>query len=156
MEICQLSFCDIKGGAAKAAFRLHQACLENGLSSRLCVSSKRSDLITVDGPKSKLQTLKNGIKDPLEGRLMRLQRSPNKVRHSPAFFSSSLVTHLNQSSAEVLHLHWVNQGFLSVEDIGKLTKPLVWTLHDMWAFSGAEHYTDDGPQARWRLGYFTH
>ena len=40
---------------------------------------------------------------------------------------------------------------ISISDIAKIKKPIVWTLHDMWAFLGAEHYTHN----RWRDGYFT-
>ncbi len=39
---------------------------------------------------------------------------------------------------------------MSIADIGKLRKPVVWTLHDMWGFCGAEHYTEE---YRWRDGY---
>ena len=39
---------------------------------------------------------------------------------------------------------------LSIADIAKIKKPIVWTLHDMWAFCGAEHYTTD---KRWINGY---
>ena len=39
---------------------------------------------------------------------------------------------------------------LSVKDISKIKKPIVWTLHDMWAFSGAEHLSYE---ERWRKGY---
>jgi glycosyltransferase involved in cell wall biosynthesis len=42
---------------------------------------------------------------------------------------------------------------LSIANIGQLQQPVVWTLHDMWAFCGAEHYTDDH---RWREGYWRH
>jgi glycosyltransferase involved in cell wall biosynthesis len=48
--------------------------------------------------------------------------------------------------ADVIHLHWYNQGFLSLVDIQKLielNKPIVWTLHDMWAYTGGCHYTGD-------------
>jgi glycosyltransferase involved in cell wall biosynthesis len=45
---------------------------------------------------------------------------------------------------------------MSIEDIGRFSKPIVWTLHDMWAFSGTEHYIDDELTARWRTGYFAH
>lgn len=47
-------------------------------------------------------------------------------------------------AADVLHLHWVNQGFLSLKNIRQLAdlgKPIVWTLHDMWAFTGGCHYS---------------
>ena len=42
---------------------------------------------------------------------------------------------------------------LSISDIGRLTKPIVWTLHDMWPFCGAEHYAPDESDARFRVGY---
>jgi glycosyltransferase involved in cell wall biosynthesis len=52
--------------------------------------------------------------------------------------------------ADVLHLHWLGYEMVSIADIAKLRKPTVWTLHDMWAFCGAEHFTED---FRWRDGY---
>jgi glycosyltransferase involved in cell wall biosynthesis len=60
---------------------------------------------------------------------------------------------IDSSDADVVNLHWISAEMMSVEDIGRIDKPLVWTLHDMWAFCGAEHYSPDGPQARWRHGY---
>jgi glycosyltransferase involved in cell wall biosynthesis len=48
--------------------------------------------------------------------------------------------------ADVLHLHWVNFGFLSLRSLERLfalNKPIVWTLHDMWAFTGGCHYSGD-------------
>ncbi len=48
--------------------------------------------------------------------------------------------------ADILHLHWINQGFLSLKNIRQLSqlgKPMVWTLHDMWAFTGGCHYSGD-------------
>jgi glycosyltransferase involved in cell wall biosynthesis len=45
--------------------------------------------------------------------------------------------------ADIIHLHWINQGFLSLRDIQKLIelgKPVVWTMHDMWAFTGICHH----------------
>ncbi|MFM1792240.1 MAG: hypothetical protein RLZZ252_594 [Bacteroidota bacterium] len=41
--------------------------------------------------------------------------------------------------ADIIHLHWVNKGFLSVQGIGELLelgKPVFWTCHDMWPFTG--------------------
>jgi len=57
--------------------------------------------------------------------------------------------------ADVLHLHWFNQGFLSFEGIEKLLglgKPVVWTLHDMWAFTGGCHYAGDCTRFRGTCG----
>lgn len=63
---------------------------------------------------------------------------------SPANFGKSILHHPLVQEADVLHLHWVNQGFLSIKgihELAKLGKPIVWTLHDMWTFTGGCHYS---------------
>ena len=48
--------------------------------------------------------------------------------------------------ADSTHLHWINQGFLSLKDIEelvKLNKPIVWTMHDMWPCTGICHHARD-------------
>ncbi len=48
--------------------------------------------------------------------------------------------------ADIIHLHWINQGFLSLRDIEelvKLNKPIVWTMHDMWPCTGICHHARD-------------
>ena len=65
---------------------------------------------------------------------------------SLANFGHDISRHPAVREADVLHLHWVNQGFLSLKNIRQLAdtgKPLVWTLHDMWAFTGGCHYSGD-------------
>jgi glycosyltransferase involved in cell wall biosynthesis len=57
---------------------------------------------------------------------------------------------LNRSDADVFHLHWIGNEMMSVADVARLRGPVVWTLHDMWAFCGAEHYAEG---FRWRDGY---
>ncbi|MBV6442235.1 MAG: D-inositol-3-phosphate glycosyltransferase [Saprospiraceae bacterium] len=63
---------------------------------------------------------------------------------SLANFGKNLAQHPLVREADVLHLHWVNQGFLSLKNIRQLAetgKSIVWTLHDMWAFTGGCHYS---------------
>lgn len=58
------------------------------------------------------------------------------------------------SSADLIHLHWIGKHLISIEEIGRLRQPVVWTLHDQWPFCGAEHLAaphDD----RYKIGYFT-
>ncbi len=40
---------------------------------------------------------------------------------------------------DIIHLHWLCAGFLQIETLAKLDKPLIWTLHDSWAFTGGCH-----------------
>lgn len=47
--------------------------------------------------------------------------------------------------ADIIHLHWINQGFISLcglEKIIRSGKPIVWTMHDMWPFTGICHHAD--------------
>jgi glycosyltransferase involved in cell wall biosynthesis len=63
---------------------------------------------------------------------------------SPAPFGADLARHPLVRQAEVLHLHWTNFGFLSLkglQNLLRLGKPVVWTLHDQWAFTGGCHYS---------------
>jgi glycosyltransferase involved in cell wall biosynthesis len=55
----------------------------------------------------------------------------------------NLSQHPLVKEADIIHFHWFNQGFLSLkglEKIFELGKPVVWTLHDMWSFTGGCHY----------------
>lgn len=48
--------------------------------------------------------------------------------------------------ADIIHLHWINQGMLSLNGLKHLRltgKPIVWTMHDMWPFTGVCHHADN-------------
>ncbi len=152
MKVTLLSYEDGKAGAGRAVLKLHKALLAYGVESRLRVRSKTTDLQSVYITKPLVRKAIGKLAAPLVQPFMRLQRSSNPGLHSPAWFPSGIVSELNGSDADVLQLNFVS-GLLSIEEIGRLTKPLVWRLSDMWAFSGGEHYGDDGPAARWRSGY---
>jgi glycosyltransferase involved in cell wall biosynthesis len=150
MKVFQLNFSDINGGAARAAYRIHHAVRAAGVDSTMLVNVAQSGDWTVAGPRNRRDSLMARVR-PLAATVPRaLLRTENPIIHSPAFVSSAWPRRLNRSDADVIHLHWVAGEMLSISDIGRLRKPVVWTLHDMWAFCGAEHYTDD---QRWREGY---
>lgn len=150
MSILHISQADITGGAARAAYRLHRALLEQGTKSCMKVRVKQSDDWTVTGPVSILGKASSLSRPVLGDLAMRLQKTVNVNLHTGNWLPSAWAGEINNSAAEVIHLHWVAGETLSIEDISRIRKPLVWTLHDMWAFCGAEHYTGD---YRWREGY---
>ena len=102
------------------------------------------------------RTLNQKIKDKLAQQRWdfstRKWHTDNPILHSFGQVSAGIRAELNQSSADVLNLHWIPK-LLSIEDIGQLRKPIVWTLHDMWPFCGGEHYAPDDQGARFRHGY---
>lgn len=152
MKVMLLSYEDGGGGAGRAALKLHGALRENEIDSVLRVARKTSDLPSIIGPTALFQRISKNLNSCIAQPFMRLQRTANRGLHSPAWLPTGIVAELNNSDADVVQLNWVC-GLLTVEEIGRLTKPLVWRLSDMWAFSGTEHYGEDGPNARWRTGY---
>ncbi len=150
MKVFQLNYSDINGGAARAAYRIHHALRANGVDSTFLANVATAGDWTVQAPTRKAAKVLARIRPQLGGLATRLLRTGNPIIHSPSILPSGRVQALNASDADVLHLHWVQSEMLSVADIGRLKKPVVWTLHDMWAFCGAEHYTEE---FRWREGF---
>ena len=150
MKVIHLNYSDINGGAARAAYRIHKALRDSGIVSRMSVNVASSGDWTVQGPSSKLSKAIGRIRPKLAIPFRKLLRTGNPIIHSPAMVPSRWPERINASDADVVHLHWVQGEMLSIADIGRIRKPVVWTLHDMWAFCGAEHYTTD---YRWRDGY---
>ena len=44
---------------------------------------------------------------------------------------------------DIIHLHWINKGFINVKDLASIKKPIVWTCHDLWPISGGCHLSYD-------------
>ena len=150
MKITQLSYSDNGGGAARAAFRIHQALRATGTDSTFVAHKTSASDWTIQGERSAAVKILSNLAPRVTAVMTRLLRTENQIIHSPAVFPSGRLRTLNASEANILHMHWVQGEMLSIADIGRLTKPLVWTLHDMWAFCGAEHTTED---FRWQDGY---
>lgn len=150
MQVYSINCYDISGGAARAAYRIHQALRLNDIDSRMLVNHASGGDWTVHSPKSYLSKFIPKIRHISGALATKSLQTENPVLHSPAFLPSKWPKFINNSDVDIAHLHWINHEMLSVSDISKIKKPLVWTLHDMWAFCGAEHYANDD---RWLNGY---
>lgn len=153
MKPLLLSHGDLQGGAARATYRLHRALHGSKVESTLRVRNKQSDDWTVVGPVHKLDKVWNRARAPGGSILTKLQRTNNQNLHSMNMLPSRWSAQINRSNADLVNLHWIAGDTISIEDIVRIRKPLVWTMHDMWPFCGAEHYAPDNPGARWRVGY---
>lgn len=148
MKVTLLSTSDASGGAAIACLRLLKALRCQGkVTATLLVQTqltKEEGVTTVatTGFEKKLAFGRFAL-----DRLYFFFREKSKsVRFafSPANVGIDVSRHALVADADVVHLHWINFGFLSLKSIGQLTqlnKPIVWTLHDMWAFTGGCHYS---------------
>ena len=138
-----LSTSDMSGGAAKAAFRLHKGLQKNGISSRMMVQFKESDDHSVIGPVSNpskaMANLRVSI-DLLPLLFYRKRKEP--VFHLP-WLPDFLIQKIADYRPDVVHLHWICRGFMNIDTLARIKKPIVWTLHDMWPFTGGCHYCGD-------------
>ncbi len=153
MIVAHINYSDVIGGAARAAYRIHHALRQYSIDSRMHVNLASAGDWTVQGPVTKIEKAINKVTPTLGGLARHLLKTNNPILHSPAIIPSNWTERLNRIDADVVHFHWVNGEMLSIAGIGSVKKPIVWTLHDMWAFCGAEHYTEE---FRWKEGYLQH
>ena len=138
-----LNTTDNQGGAAIATYRLHCGLRSIGINSHLLVQVKKTDDYSVVGPLTKWQKIFAFFRLYLDVVTTRLYRKRKKVIFSPAWLSESLVSKVTKFNPDIVHLFWVCDGFLRIETLKKFKQPIVWTLHDMWPFTGGCHY-DEG------------
>lgn len=145
------------GGAAKGAHRLYQAVQHQNINSEMLVLKKRTNDKSIrslrDSVAGKIRSQYYKRVNRAKNTIHPLFQTDNPTLHSFGLSGYGLVNYINQSNADIVHLHWIT-GMLSINDIARITKPIVWTLHDMWAICGGEHYVpDDLPTSRFRVGY---
>ena len=49
---------------------------------------------------------------------------------------------LTEYKTDIFNLHWIGNETISLKQISKIKKPIIWTLHDMWAFTSTEHFLE--------------
>tara|TARA_B110000444_G_scaffold35541_1_gene31037 strand:- start:313 stop:1539 length:1227 start_codon:yes stop_codon:yes gene_type:complete len=143
MRILIVNFSDDNGGAAIAATRLHESLLSVNIDSKMLVFEKfiNEESIYQDNFfRAYIQKKVGKIEQYL---LNNIYKNKTADRFSASLFSlSSLLNHIDKINPDIVHLHWVQSNMLSITDIVKINRPIVWSLHDMWAFTGGCHYND--------------
>ena len=143
-----LSVCtSIGSGAGRAAFRIHQGVRNLGVDSRMLLRGGQSSDpniftlydFTPRNPFYKVfDQMRNKVKNKIQ--YFHWNSYPNREQ---VFMSDLRGTDLHGAlrklDFDVLHLHWVNLRFVHLADLPQ-DKPIVWTLHDSWAFCGVCHY----------------
>lgn len=157
MRVLIVSTSERGGGAAIAANRLCRALINNGVQAKMLVRDKQTDSVTtvrVNQTKwgKAWERLRIFIANrfSLEGLwAVDIASCGKDITRLPEF-----------READVIHLHWVNQGFLSLKSIRKILKSgkrVVWTLHDHWPVTGVCHHSVDctelerGCETCWRM-----
>jgi glycosyltransferase involved in cell wall biosynthesis len=140
MKILIVNTYDITGGAARAAYRLHRALLSQSIDSQMLVHNKSSDDYTVTTETGKFAKELNRLRPYIDSIPGRFYKERTKLLFSPSWFPfSNIVSRINAINPDIVHLHWICGGMITIEDIAKIKAPIVWSLHDDWAFTGGCH-----------------
>jgi glycosyltransferase involved in cell wall biosynthesis len=142
LEVLHLATYESFGGAARASKRIYHALMERPIvcSMFTMLKTSKDESILAVQPKNTNAQLKYIHELLKSNRTQKLGK--NVILESYGETSAGIVDKINAHQATIVHLHWIN-NLLSIEDIGKINKPIVWTLHDMWPFSGSEHLSYD-------------
>lgn len=140
MKILILNYSDLLGGASIAANRLFTALKQFGIEIAFAVIDKNSNnksIIKLHN-KNKINLFNKICKKILKH--FNKFSTGNPILHSVNNKTNIDINYINNSSFDLIHLHWVNNNMISIKDISKIKKPIVWTMHDPWVYCGAEHY----------------
>ncbi len=146
MRVLHINTSERTGGAAIAAYRLMEALKNNGIKAKMLVRDKQTDQMTVVQLKKSWWKIWQFVWE----RIVIWKANHFKKRNLFAVDIANTGTDISLLpefvQADVIHLHWINQGMLSLTDIRRIIesgKPVVWTMHDMWPFTGICHHAGE-------------
>ena len=152
MNLLILNTFENKGGAAIATYRLHRGLRSIGINSHLLVQDKKTDDYSVVGPVTQWQKAFAMLRTHFESFAINLFCKRQKAIFSPAWLPERLASKVSKFNPDIVHLFWVTSGFFRIETLKKFKQPIVWTLHDMWPFTGGCHYDNECGKFRQSCG----
>ena len=143
MRVLIINTSERMGGAAIAANRLMDALRNNGIQAKMLVRDKQTNQITVIGLNKSLWKIWQFIWERIIIWKSNHFKKHNLFAVDIANTGTDITVLPEFKQADIIHLHWINQGMLSLKDLKKIFssgKPVVWTMHDMWPCTGICHH----------------
>lgn len=143
MKVVHINTYEGNGGAGRACLRLSDALNANGIDSSVMVYYQFKESTKAKAfSKTPFQKGKAVWNILSERYLAKGLTKALKTPFSLQWFGRSIASHPALKDADLIHLHWINHGFLRPSDLAALEdldKPIVWTFHDSNAFTGGCH-----------------
>lgn len=153
LRVGLINFSDSKGGAARAAYRLHQSLYSTNVDSVMLVGSKTTDHSSVTALSGLGGKFTRHFHKRFDEFPLRFYRSRNKdLPWSLNWVPFPTKAYLDALVVDVVHVHWIGHGFLPTHALGDIQCPVVWTFHDSWAFTGGCHLPFDCVRYRQSCG----
>lgn len=152
MRVLMLNTFDETGGAARSALRLLTGVRKHTIDAGMLVQFKTGNESAVICSRHPLRKLARHIKVFLGLLPVRLYANNPENNFSPSILPDIKTGDITAINPDIIHLHWLCAGFLRMETLARLNKPLIWTLHDSWAFTGGCHVPFDCTRYRQKCG----
>mgnify|MGYP000544407329 CR=1 FL=1 len=143
MRVLLINTSERIGGAAIAASRLMESLKNHGIKAKLLVRDKQTDQITVVSLNYNWRMIWKFVWERIVIWKANRFKKENIFAVDIANTGTDITSLPEFQQADVIHLHWINQGMLSLKNIEKILasgKPVVWTMHDMWPCTGICHH----------------
>lgn len=143
MKVLHIVAGDLSGGAARGAYWLHSGLIELGIDSKVFTNSKITlgDDSVVTTMNSKKDKALNMMRNQLDNLVLFLYPKRKPIIFSTGVFGVDFTKTKEYKEADIIHLHWINGGFVNIKHLAKVNKPIVWTMRDMWPMTGGCHYS---------------
>ena len=142
MKILHISFSDNRGGASIAGYNIFKSQKMYGFNVKfLCLEKFNKDDDVIEFNQNQLSKKISIYKQSLDRRIIKIFINDRNNSYSTGLFGSGLLKYINKFDCDIVNIHWINNSMLSISEIGKIKKKIVWNLHDMWPFCGTEHFS---------------
>ena len=138
ISVMMISQSNSAGGAARAASRLY-TCLSNERDINFLVANKKGSDPRISQLKFNKKLI-SIILSRFDMFICNLIEPYNREWQTAAYFGSISARSINKSNYSIINLHWIGHGLISLRQIKKIDKPIVWTLHDEWMINAISHY----------------
>jgi len=144
MHVLHITGGDLYGGAARGAYWLHQGLLDIGVESKMIIQKASGNELFVEPVAKNVRgTIMRSFRIFLDLLPVLLYRKRENVLFSTGISGFDIRKTDTYQSADIIHLHWINNGMININLLKKIEKPIVWTMRDMWPFTGGCHYALD-------------
>lgn len=141
MKVLHIQAGDFSGGAARGAYWLHIGLKDLNVESKILTNSRITlgdeDVVSIaNSKKGKMKLL---IRRQLDSIPTVFYRNRKRIIFSTGLVGYGFTKTEIYKWADIIHLHWINDGFVNIKHLAKVDKPIVWTMRDMWPMTGGCH-----------------
>ena len=131
------------GGAAIATNRIFSCLKKGGFTVGWIVADKSEN----DNPGimeiKKARKVLASFYSKIDWRLCKIINPGNLELQTSGFFGTLKSGKLNSTNFDLINIHWMGHGLISLRQLNKIKKPMVLTMHDEWFLHPISHYKEN-------------